>query len=208
MWGAVSVASTDVPLPVDAGDRLDKFADLVATAIANRQARDDLTRLTEEQAALQRVSTLVAHGAPREEVFAAVTREVKELFRATTAGIAAFHPEEPRLEIVGVSEYAERDVPLGTRLSSDEPASVAEVLRTGASARIDDWREVDPATSVFRRIGVQSSVASPITVEGELWGAVGLSSTEMPLPADTGQRLERFSELVGTAIANIDARSR
>ena len=38
--------------------------------------RAPLTRLAEEQAALRRVATLVARGAPPEEVFAAVAEEV------------------------------------------------------------------------------------------------------------------------------------
>jgi signal transduction histidine kinase len=171
----------------------------------NTPARDDLTRLAEEQAALRRVATLVARGAPRDEVFDAVAGEVTQLFRATAAGVVRYLPEEPRVEVAGRTTGP--DVSLGMRLPSDDPTAVAAVLRTGQSARVDDWQRADPAASGFRRLGVKSSVASPITVEGELWGAVGISSTEMPLPADTGSRLEKFSALVGTAIANIDARS-
>jgi hypothetical protein len=52
--------------------------DLMATAIANSDARTEFERLAEEQAALRRVATLVAQGEPTEEVFAAVAREVSE----------------------------------------------------------------------------------------------------------------------------------
>jgi signal transduction histidine kinase len=51
----------------------------VSTAIANAQARDDLRRLADEQAALRRVATLVASGEAPEAVFRAVTEEVNGL---------------------------------------------------------------------------------------------------------------------------------
>ncbi|MEN3266605.1 sensor histidine kinase, partial [Pseudonocardia sp.] len=50
------------------------------------------------------------------------------------------------------------------------------------------------------------TVASPIVVEGRLWGAMAVQSQE-PLPMNTDERLEKFTELVGTAIANADSKS-
>jgi signal transduction histidine kinase len=44
-------------------------------------------------------------------------------------------------------------------------------------------------------------------VEGRLWGTVTVSSSGEPLPADAEQRLEKFTELVATAIANAESRS-
>src|SRR6202008_2905522 len=48
-------------------------------------------------------------------------------------------------------------------------------------------------------------VSSPILVEGSLWGVISLIATE-ELPPDTEQRLEKFTKLVTTAIANTEAR--
>ena len=64
LWGALAVHSKRGPLPPDAESRLLKFTQLVATAIANTNARTEVTELAEEQAALRRVATLVAEGAP------------------------------------------------------------------------------------------------------------------------------------------------
>ena len=63
----------------DTEARLAGFTELVATAIANAQARMELRGYAEEQAALRRVATLVARAAPPEEVFAAVAAEVGRL---------------------------------------------------------------------------------------------------------------------------------
>jgi signal transduction histidine kinase len=51
-------------------------------------------------------------------------------------------------------------------------------------------------------------VGTPIVVEGRLWGAMIASSTRgEPLPAGTESRIEEFTELVATAISNMQARS-
>ena len=66
LWGAMAVGSTrEGPLPADTEARLAGFTELVATAIANAQARVELRGFADEQAALRRVATLVARAAPR-----------------------------------------------------------------------------------------------------------------------------------------------
>jgi hypothetical protein len=65
VWGLISTSSPESPFPERVEERLAEFTELVATAIANGQAREQLARLTEEQAALRRVATLVAEGGHR-----------------------------------------------------------------------------------------------------------------------------------------------
>ena len=60
--------------------------------------------------------------------------------------------------------------------------------------------------STAGHLGLVSSVVSPIVVEGTTWGVIGVSSTDDPLPLDTEDRLEKFTELVATAIANAESR--
>ena len=62
IWGALSAAGYHEAFPPDAGTRLAQFGELVATAIANAEARGEVERLADEQAALRRVATLVAPG--------------------------------------------------------------------------------------------------------------------------------------------------
>ena len=81
LWGALAVHwKTAAPLPRDTESRIAQFTELVATAIANADARAEVERLAQEQAALRRVATLVAREAPEEEVFAAIAAECAELF--------------------------------------------------------------------------------------------------------------------------------
>jgi signal transduction histidine kinase len=83
-----------------------------------------------------------------------------------------------------------------------------EVYRTGRSARSGAHLiTVDgPIGDIHRRLGIISAVASPIVVEGRLWGAMAVQS-QQPLTLDTEERLEKFTELVATALANADSKS-
>src|SRR6202035_234295 len=85
------------------------------------------------------------------------------------------------------------------------------VFRTGQSVRIDDYDSVPGPIAAFVReeLGVGASVASPIVVEGRLWGVLYLHAkqTRRPVPRDTESRLADFTELVATAVANTESRA-
>jgi signal transduction histidine kinase len=207
-WGLILVAyNRDQPLPADTEARLASFAELMATAIANAESRAALTRLAEEQAALRRMATLVAQGVPPVEIFSAVSDEVARLFRAR-AGVLRFEHDEPAVVFVGVSKNL--DLPVGTRWVFQPGMVSAEVYRTGYSARVDamDWSSArGPLAGAARRLGTVSTVGSPILVEARLWGVMTVASAGDLLPFDTEGRLEDFTELLATAIANAESRS-
>jgi signal transduction histidine kinase len=59
-----------------------------------------------------------------------------------------------------------------------------------------------------RVLGIRSSVATPIVVEGRIWGTmIAVTDQSAPLPPDTESRLGQVTELVATAIANAAART-
>ena len=208
LWGLIAAGSTlEQPMPADTEARLASFAELVATAIANAESRAALTRLAEEQAALRRVATLAARGVPPVEIFSAVSDEVARLFRAQAA-VLRFEHDGLAVVFVGVSKTLE--LPVGTRWEFQTGMASAEVYRTGCSARVDamDWSSASgPVAGAARRMGIVSSVASPVVVEGRLWGAMNVASTDELLPFGTEGRLEKFTELLATAIANAESRS-
>ena len=210
LWGCIVVAFSGQemqPLPADTEARLASFTELVATAIANAESRAALTRLVEEQAALRRVATLVARGVPPVEIFSAVSDEVAHLFRAQAA-VLRFEHDGPAAVFVGVAKTLE--LPVGTRWGLQAGMASAEVYRTGCSARVDamDWSSTSGAVAVAaRRLGTVSTVGSPVFVEGRRWGAMIVSSTDELLPVGTEGRLEKFTELLATAIANAESRS-
>jgi len=210
LWGVMLVATQRPKLfPARAEERLAAFTDLVATAVANAQAHDEVRRFVQEQATLRRTATLVAKGVQPEEVFAAVTEEVAATFRAITAVLRLEH-DPPAVVLVGASkEIGMVDVPVGNRWNVDDLLATAKVYRTGRSARADNAGLSSAGGAIgeaVRALGIVSTVASPIIVEGSLWGVITVSATEQ-LPSDTAERLENFTDLVTTAIANAQGKS-
>jgi PAS domain S-box-containing protein len=207
LWGTMSV-SAEEPLPPGTEDRLEKFSELVATAIANAESREAIARLAAEQAALRRVATLVAQGVAPADVFSAVSEEVHGLFGLDQATVGRFDPDGPAFVVLGVAKDDER-IPIGSRWEVNDLYVSTKVFRTGRPTRVDerDLASVGgPIAEKLRRQGFISQVASPIVVEGRLWGAMTVTARE-PLPFDAEERLEKFSDLVATAIANAESRS-
>jgi signal transduction histidine kinase len=207
LWGAISVSSKE-PLPPDTEDRLEKFTELVATAISNAESRGALALLAEEQAALRRAATLVVQGVPPAEIFAAVSDEAGRLLGSDTAAVVRFEHDPPAIVVVGVGKSIP-GIPIGTRSALDDGLASTEVYRTGRSARVDarDWASLGgPLHEPGRRARLSATVASPIIVGGRLWGTLSVSAKE-PIPVEAEERLEKFAELVGTAIAHADSRT-
>ena len=204
LWGAITLASLDRPLPAGTARRLADFTELMATAVSNTQAREDLQRLVEEQAALRRVATLVAQAMPSEALFSAVCDEVEALAGADGSAVLRFDADG--MGTVMGSHGGHH--PVGTRVELAPDFVVGEVHRTGRPARFDTD---DPATpdmpEVVRAARILSAVANPILVEGELWGAITTASRERPLAAAMERRLTDFTELVATAVSNLKART-
>jgi signal transduction histidine kinase len=208
VWGALGAARPGrEPLAPGAEAKLAQFAELVATAIANAQARTEVERLADEQAALRGVATLVAQGVHAAELFAAVSREVGRMFGSDMAAVGRFDRDGLEHVVVGLARTF-AGVTVGSRWPLHESMTVTAVYRTGRSARADttDWAGVDePIGVVSRELRTVSSVSSPVMVEGRVWGAITVAASE-PLPQDAEQRLEKFTELIATAVANAESR--
>jgi len=111
--------------------------------------------------------------------------------------------------LVAQSETPWDPPPIGTRLTLDGDNVVTQVQRTCQTVRVDDWSSATGAVAAMASVlGVRSSVSAPIVVEGRLWGTIiAASSQSEPLPGDSESRIEQFTELVATAIANAESKS-
>jgi signal transduction histidine kinase len=177
----------------------------VATAIANAEAREALRRVADEQAALRRVATLVAQGVAPTQVFEAVTEEIGALLGADATIIVRLDPDGCGAVVAHLGDHPGQ-MAVGTRWRLEPPLALGAVLQTGRSARLDDYRDVHgDFADVIRRMDIRSSVATPIVVDGRLWGAIGVGTRRARFPADTEQRLADFTALVATAIGNAEA---
>jgi signal transduction histidine kinase/uncharacterized protein YoaH (UPF0181 family) len=208
-WGHIDVAmAKGVPLPDGVEKRLGAITELVATAIASSAAREQRARLADEQAALRRVATLVASGASPSEVFDAVAGELGRLLEVGSSGLVRFEDEQTARVVAGWGRLGEV-AQVGARLPIGGQNVITQIARTGRTARIDDFARnaSGPIGDQARRLNTRSVVGGPIVVAGRLWGAMVAAALEGdPLPPESEPRLEQFTELVGTAIANAEAR--
>jgi signal transduction histidine kinase len=210
LWGMLTAASLhSEPVPAGTEHRIENFAELVATAISNAEGKCELERVASEQAALGRVATLVAEGAPSNEIFSAVAAEIIGLFDVPVVALFRYGPDRTATVVGGAGDgapYVGRTI----SVSPGDVGAIASVLKTSHAERIDDYTGLEgPGPDFAREVGIGSGVGIPLIVDGRIWGSVmiGLAPGVRPLLADTVDRLTAFSDLVATSIANAEARA-
>jgi signal transduction histidine kinase len=168
------------------------------------RGRDELAALADEQAALRRVATLVAEGAPPDDVLAAVAAGIAEVFPADHAFIARYDVGGAEVTTVGTWSRDGDSSPLPVHAGLGGRNVSTLVRETGRPARLNpDEEPSGPLSRYQRALGIRSTVGVPINVGGRLWGVVVAASTsDESMPPDTEAKLESFTGLVSTAIAN------
>ena len=160
-------------------------------------------QLAAEQAALRRLSTLVARGVEPSEVFYAV---VKEMRRCSFAERAALFRYETNGELTLLAADHRSPAPLkwpvGTRTPMDGSTLATMVHRTGRPARMDSYENAAGSIAALARaMGLRAAVGVPVVLDGRVWGLAAVGSAEPgPMPADSEARISAFAELVGTAL--------
>jgi signal transduction histidine kinase len=210
LWGCIVVAFGRLELlPADTEHRLAGFTELVATAIASTQARMELCDFAEEQAALRRLATAVARGAPPEEVFAAVAAEAGQVIPGADFALVKRYDATRVAEAVGGWARAG-----SRRLAGLLPGLAGQAVSTlvferNEPARVDDLAGDDGGIALAaEEHGIRSCVGAPISVAGRPWGLMIVASMRQgALPAGAEHRLAGFTELVATAIANAEGQA-
>ncbi len=167
----------------------------------------EIGQLATEQRALRRVATLVASEVSPERVFTAVSEECARVLQVNASAVLRYESDQTAMIVARHNRDSIDVFRVGESLPAEERSAIGQVLRTGASARIDDWgREGSEFAETIFRTGYRSTAAAPIVVAGALWGAVAIAS-EDPLPPQTETRLGAFCELVSLAVASAQARA-
>ena len=184
------------------------LAEMNATTEAFAELYAGFRRMADEQAALRRVATLVAQGAPPTSVFGAVTAEIQGLLDADGVTLGRYEPGE-EVTVVAHRGAGAAITPPGTRVSHEGQNVTTLVRRSGAPARAEHYQDTHDSVGQFiRRSGVRVSVAAPVVADGRPWGvAIAYWTREQSLPAGTEERMAQFARLLETAIANADSRA-
>jgi signal transduction histidine kinase len=184
---------------------------MLAAGFRHRAQESEQSRdlLLDEQAALRRVATLVARESPPAEVFMAVAGELARLLGVEDTRMLRYEDDGTATVVADRGGRGTAVLPVGTRVRLDGDSVAARVYRTQRPARVDDLAHATGSiVEEVRAVGIRSAAGGPIVVEGKLWGAI-VASTLDPhaLPADTELRIGQFTELVATAISNVEART-
>jgi PAS domain S-box-containing protein len=208
VWGSIFASTMAVEIAEGTLPRVVDFAELVATAIANTEARRELEHVAAEQRALRGAATLIASGAPPSEVFAAITTSASQLFEVPFASLLRYGPDEKATMIAGCAACS-GFVGQTWTVPGDDPGIVRMVVGSRRPARVDDHSGVQgPLGEAAHSLGIGSVVGVPVIVDGSVWGvlAVGAAKDGPPLPADASDRLIGFTELVTTTLVNAETR--
>jgi hypothetical protein len=160
-------------------------------------------QLAAEQAALRRLSTLVARGVEPSEVFDAVVQEMRRCLLVERAGLFRYETSgEVTLLAADFRSPAPLKWPVGTRTPMDGDTLATMVHRTGRPARMDSYENAAGSIAALTRaMGLRAAVGMPVVLDGRVWGLAAVGSAEPgPMPADTEARISAFAELVGTAL--------
>jgi signal transduction histidine kinase len=220
LWGVMIAGWATPEPPVDAESRIAEFAQLVATSISNAQARAEVVRLAEEQAALRRVATLVAKGEAPGAIFTRVAQEIARISHVDNAFVLRFEPDGTAT-VVASCGIADVRMPVGSNWTLEGDSVTAKVFRTGRPARMDGYRYATGPLAAALPSPEFSSAGAPIVIGGRLWGvATATSATRtgaLPtgaqamrtggLPAGAEERIAKFADLIAIAISNADARA-
>ncbi|CAA9554094.1 MAG: hypothetical protein AVDCRST_MAG79-2936, partial [uncultured Thermoleophilia bacterium] len=172
------------------------------------QAERAAAELAAEQGALRRVATAVAHELDPAELFHLVADETCRLLGGDGAVVSRLRVEGDVVVVGSANGEGMPPIRPGTRIPRIEGGLVASVGGGVAPVgRRGLGPEEDGMAPVFQPY--RSAVAAPVTVGGERWGVLIVGSTDpVGIPPGAEERLVRFADLVGTAIANAEARDR
>jgi GAF domain-containing protein len=209
LWGMMLAGTTaDRLMPPNTEARLASFTELVAMAIANTDARLEVAQLADEQAALRRVATMVAREGSPAEVFATVAEEIGQLLGAEATLMYRYESRDETLVIASWGRLA-ASVPTGSLWTSEATPADERTRQAKSAEGPGDYAATERSIAErLRSMGVQSAVGGPIIVEGQLWGRLmAASSRPEPMPSDAESRIEKFTELIATAISNVEVRT-
>jgi PAS domain S-box-containing protein len=170
-------------------------------------SRDELRAVADGQAALRRIATLVARGAPPEDVFAAVATEVHSLLAPDFTTLQRLDPDGTWTVLAVRGSLRGDDTWAGFRWHAGPNPGAGDV-RGGRVARVDDLGGLSGTLAeVVAMERLRSWVAAPISVDAQPRGVLVVASRHGPLPAATEERLAEFADIVATAIANAESRA-
>src|ERR1700755_1450520 len=145
----------------------------------NAPGQTRLRQLADQQAALRRVATLVARGAPADELFAAVPEEAGQLLQADQTTMIRYGSDGTSTVVASWRRTREPVPPRGGRQRLGGKTLTTIISRTRRPARIDSYADASGGPAVAaREAGFRAAAGAPVIVQGRLWGAMIASTVD------------------------------
>ena len=156
----------------------------------------------DEQAALLEIAMLVARDAPAATVFGAVAEAASRRLGTESAVVLRYVGDE-RAVVVGTWRDGSRGLPVNAEIDFDtRNSATGRVRRTGEPSRADSYEgHTGELPVLMRALAVRASVAAPLVVDGEVWGALVVTSAQDPFPPGSEHRIADLAELGAVAVA-------
>ena len=152
--------------------------------------------------AMRTVATASADGRLDERGLAdLVAQQTAELLDAHLASVVRFDGSEHPTVLGHAGDFV-----FPKAIDRHDRSAVSwAIAHTGRSARIDDYSAVDGAfASLATEHDIAGGVGVPVRLDGRLWGClVSMTHRVGGFPPGTESLLERFSELLSVALANV-----
>ena len=129
--------------------------------------------------ALLQIATLIAREAPEEVLFATVAEHAARRL-GTEAGSVLRYVGDERAVVVGVwRDGGGRRLPVNAEIDFDvRKSALGRARRTRRPARADSYEgHGGELPIVMRAVDIRASVAAPVMLGDEVWGAVVASTT-------------------------------
>jgi signal transduction histidine kinase len=205
--GDEQIATLVVPTRLPSGQqkrvrRLVPSLEALLIATRHRQEIDaEVCALARQQAALRRVATLVARGAAPDDVYPVAVVELALGLDLEHATLIGYDDDEGVVLAVRDNRGPAR-ITVGQRFRLNGTGVGTEVMGATELGRV----EGDLGGAIADQmpgLGPRSSVAAPVVVDGQRWGAlIAGSATGEAMAPQYNAQVADFADLVATAISN------
>ncbi|MBN1937791.1 MAG: GAF domain-containing protein [Anaerolineae bacterium] len=180
---------------------MESLGQQIAVAVQN-------ATLFRETRAVSLISRAVSSGLGRDEVFGAVSRELKAVLEFDYMTLATFYEITGRVELIGVEDQSGGDIPLeeGVQLALDQ---CVPGIAMGENRVLIVPNLADEAFATFidaeilLKNGMRSLLSVPLAAQGRVVGAINLvSRQERAFTAADAHLMEQISGQLASALTN------
>ena len=207
LWGALTINSAD-PRGIDpsAELRLAQFAELVAVAISETEAREALQQRVMQQTAVNELSALALAGGAVEDLFDLAILKVADILGVSTAYIVESLGDGAA---VARSSAGGPSGHVGVQFDASPDTLTGATLLTGSSVVSEDFA-ADPrfgaASATMAATGMFGGACVVIRLPDRVWGMICvLTARRRAFTSDDLLFLEAAANVIGSAIERVES---